>query len=179
MMESSCFFSSRGTPNPYATPHSAHYKSRDHIDSHGPASTESIGGAASQRSSPIDSQLYEKLNQIYFGNRHKSVKSVKEIVERANAEFDTLVAKLHKKIDSDNCEYHMMYPFLVRYVKGECKLRALFKYILFLNLFFVDWILMTFIEGKISINCSQIAKLFFFDFSVINPFMMFLFIFTC
>ncbi|KAJ6222396.1 hypothetical protein RDWZM_000941 [Blomia tropicalis] len=112
MMESSCFFSrSAGDPNPY----SAGLKSRDSVEDQ--LGSNSLGSMA--RSSPgahFESQLHEKLNRIYFANRHfgKSIRTVKEIVERANTEFDALVTKLLKKIYSDNCEYHMMYPFVAR-----------------------------------------------------------------
>ena len=120
MMESSCFFgrAQSGTTtntgnnhNPYSTIDS---KSRDSLNSNNNNNNDT---SDSSRSSPgFDSQLHEKLNKIYFSNRHfgKSVRTVREIVEKANAEFDSLVTKLLKKVYSDNCEYHMMYPFVAR-----------------------------------------------------------------
>lgn len=56
-------------------------------------------------------KVNDKLNQIYFNNRNFSVA---KIIDKANAEFDKLVSQLLKKIYSDNCEYHIMYPFVAR-----------------------------------------------------------------
>jgi len=109
MMESSCFFGrAGGSSNPYSV-------NAPGIDSN--KSHTSPDGDPKRGGSPgFDTLLHEKLNKIYFSNRHfgKSIKTVKEIVERANAEFDSLVAQLLKKVYSDNCEYHMMYPFVAR-----------------------------------------------------------------
>ena len=101
-MESSCFF------NPET-------EARKSLQSSPKKSQDTIDGEFKSKS-PFEPYIHEKLNKLYFSNRHygKSVRTVKEIVEKANYNFDILVSKLLKKIYSDNCEYHMMYPFVAR-----------------------------------------------------------------
>lgn len=44
----------------------------------------------------------------------KSVRHLREIVDKANCDFDRLVSQLMNKICSDHSEYHLMYHFVAR-----------------------------------------------------------------
>ena len=122
MMESSCFFG----------------QSSSSQSSYPKQTTTTTTGISKNLAKEFDSAansededlIQEKLNRIYFSNRifgglsnhqnkglerHKSY-TIKEIIDKANTEFDSLVSQLLKKIYSDNCEYHMMFPFVARFV---------------------------------------------------------------
>ena len=104
-MESSCFFGKGNNPYSVSRPPS-------------PGSELSKGGNYGDEhdSKNFVTQLNEKLNKVFFSDRNfgKSVKNVKDIVQRADLHFDRLVMKLLKRIYSDNGEYHLMHPFVSR-----------------------------------------------------------------
>ncbi|KAI7694740.1 hypothetical protein SSS_04962 [Sarcoptes scabiei] len=115
MIESSCFFGPNGKleePNyPSYNRQVVLRKTKEIV----------IDGRILTRSKKNDDKyISDKLDEIYFhnknfGSRHKSAsRSVRKIIDKANSEFDLLVNHLLKKIYSDNCEYHMMYPFVAR-----------------------------------------------------------------
>lgn len=118
MIESSCFFGPNGKleePNyPSYNRQVVLRKTKEIV----------IDGRILTRSKKNDDKyISDKLDEIYFhnknfGSRHKSAsRSVRKIIDKANSEFDLLVNHLLKKIYSDNCEYHMMYPFVARFVQ--------------------------------------------------------------
>lgn len=103
-MESSCFFGKSNNPYAVSRPPS-------------PGPELSKGGfSCDEHDSKFVSQLNEKLNKVFFSDRNfgKSVKNVKDIVQRADLHFDRLVMKLLKRVYSDNGEYHLMQPFVSR-----------------------------------------------------------------
>jgi len=108
-MESSCFFGKGNNPYAVSRPPSP---GADTLRNGAP------NGVDEQDSKSFSTQLNEKLNKVFFSDRNfgKSVKNVKEIVQRADVHFDRLVMKMLKRIHPESGEYHLMHPFVSRYV---------------------------------------------------------------
>nr|XP_027198167.1 spindle pole body component 97-like [Dermatophagoides pteronyssinus] len=118
MMESSCFFGQQSSSSQSSYPKQTTGISKN--------LAKEFDSAANSEDEDL---IQEKLNRIYFSNRifgglsnHQNKGlgqasgsyTIKEIIDKANTEFDSLVSQLLKKIYSDNCEYHMMFPFVAR-----------------------------------------------------------------